>query len=62
LRGAGHNTIQGTGGGYLGYLTAWLRYQLAADPYAATAFHGSRAELLGNPSWVNQAAKNLPVG
>ena len=28
LKGAGHNTIQGTGGGFLGYITAWLMYQL----------------------------------
>jgi hypothetical protein len=59
LRAAGHNTIQGTGGGYLGYLTAWLRYQLAGDVRAEAAFRGAQPELLSNPAWFNQAAKNL---
>jgi hypothetical protein len=59
LNGAGHNTIQQTGGGYLGYLTAWLRWHLADDGPAATAFRGARPELLHNPAWANRAAKNL---
>ncbi|HEX8627706.1 MAG TPA: hypothetical protein VF755_05995 [Catenuloplanes sp.] len=60
LKGADHNTIQGTGGGYLGYLTAWLRYQLLDDQHAGAAFRGAQPELLTNPLWANQAAKNLP--
>lgn len=60
LNGADHNTIQGTGGGYLGYLTAWLHYQLLGDEFAGSAFRGPNPELLSNPAWLNQAAKNLP--
>jgi pimeloyl-ACP methyl ester carboxylesterase len=60
LRGADHNTIQRTGGGHLGYLTAWLRFRLTGDPYAAAAFRGPQAELLGNAAWQNQAARHLP--
>ncbi|MEV0150339.1 MULTISPECIES: alpha/beta hydrolase [unclassified Nonomuraea] len=59
LKGAGHNTIQGTGGGFLGYLTAWLMYQLQGDTYARGAFAGSTPELNTNANWQNQAEKNL---
>ncbi|MEU7909258.1 hypothetical protein [Actinoplanes sp. NPDC049118] len=59
LRAAGHNTIQDDGGGYLGYLAAWLRYQLTDDGRAADAFLGAHPELLGNTAWSNQAAKHL---
>jgi pimeloyl-ACP methyl ester carboxylesterase len=59
LRAADHNTIQDTGGGYLGYLTAWLRYQLSDDAGAGAAFRGAQPELLRNPAWHNQAAKHL---
>ncbi|HET6951892.1 MAG TPA: hypothetical protein VFI47_16035 [Acidimicrobiales bacterium] len=58
LKGAGHNTIQGTGGGFLGYITAWLMYQLQGDPAARGVFVGS-PELLVNTNWQNQAVKNL---
>lgn len=34
-----------------GYVTAWLRYRLHADPDAATVFLGEDAELLANPKW-----------
>jgi len=34
-----------------GYMTAWMRYQLRADPDAATVFIGDKAELLANPNW-----------
>jgi pimeloyl-ACP methyl ester carboxylesterase len=50
LQGADHNTIQQSGGRYLGYLTAWLRYQLVGDQVA---------ELITNQAWFNQAAKGL---
>ena len=33
------------------YMTAWLRYHLADDANAATAFTGSSPELLNNPRW-----------
>ena len=56
---AGHNTIQGTGGGFLGYLTAWLRYQLDGDAQARAAFAGPAPELTGNGNWYQPAAKNL---
>ncbi|MEV4749282.1 alpha/beta hydrolase [Streptosporangium sp. NPDC049248] len=60
LKGAGHNDIQGTGGGFLGYLTAWLMYRLQDDDYARGAFAGSAPEFTANTAWQNQAAKNLP--
>ncbi|MER6948160.1 alpha/beta hydrolase [Nonomuraea sp. NPDC000554] len=60
LKGAGHNTIQGTGGGYLGYLTAWFMYTLQGDTYAKGAFVGSPPEINTNASWKNAAQKNLP--
>lgn len=60
LKGAGHNDVQGTGGGFLGYLTAWLMYHLQGDAYARGAFAGSAPEFTGNAAWQNQAAKNLP--
>jgi hypothetical protein len=58
LRNAGHNTIQGTGGGFPAYITAWLLYQLRGDTHAKGAFVGTR-ELLSNTNWQNQAVKNL---
>jgi pimeloyl-ACP methyl ester carboxylesterase len=58
LKGAGHNTIQGTGGGFLGYITAWLMYQLQGDTTARQVFVGT-PELLVNSNWQNQAVKNL---
>lgn len=60
LKGAGHNTIQGSGGGYLGYITAWFRYTLRGDATTRAAFVGSPPELVTNTSWANQATKNLP--
>jgi hypothetical protein len=59
LRGADHNTVQIDGGGFRGYLTAWLRFQLADDPVAAGAFVGPSPELLTNPSWRDQRLKGL---
>jgi pimeloyl-ACP methyl ester carboxylesterase len=60
LKNADHNTIQGAGGGYLGYLTAWLRYTLQGDTNARGAFVGNPPELNTNTNWANQAEKNLP--
>jgi pimeloyl-ACP methyl ester carboxylesterase len=59
LKGAGHNTIQGTGGGFPAYITAWLMYQLQGDAYAKGVFVGSTRELTANTNWQNQATKNL---
>ena len=33
------------------YMTAWLRYHLADDADAATAFTGATPEILNNPRW-----------
>jgi hypothetical protein len=60
LKGAGHNTIQGTGGGFLGYITAWFRYTLVGDTTARGAFAGSTPELPTNTTnWQNVALKGL---
>jgi hypothetical protein len=60
LRGADHNTVQlDAGSGFRGYLTAWLRWQLAGDATAARAFVGPAAELLANPSWTDVRLKAL---
>jgi pimeloyl-ACP methyl ester carboxylesterase len=60
LKGAGHNTVQGNGGGFRGYFTAWLLYTLKGDTTARAAFVGSPPELNTNTNWSNQAEKNLP--
>ncbi|HST37893.1 MAG TPA: alpha/beta hydrolase [Conexibacter sp.] len=60
LRGGDHNTIQRTGGGTLGYVTAWLKYTLEGDATARSAFAGSAPELLTNTLWQNQAVRSLP--
>ena len=59
LNGADHLTIQGSGGGYLGYLTAWLMYQLQGEQYARGAFVGDPPEANTNANWSWQAEKNL---
>jgi len=60
LKGADHNTIQNTGGGFLGYINAWMMYTLRNDTTARGAFVGSPAEINTNTLWQNQAEKNLP--
>jgi Chlorophyllase enzyme len=64
LAGAGHTTIQQPANGFLGYVTAWLRYTLEGDPVARAAFLSSggdgRPEIETNARWQNQATKNLP--
>jgi pimeloyl-ACP methyl ester carboxylesterase len=60
LKGAGHNTIQNGGGGFLGYINAWMMYRLRNDNTARGAFVGSPPEINTNTSWQNQAEKNLP--
>jgi hypothetical protein len=59
LNGADHVTIQGSGGGYLGYITAWLMYQLQGDQYARSAFVGDPPEANTNTNWSWQAEKQL---
>lgn len=44
----------------VGYITAWLRYQLRDDRDAARAFVGSSPEIRHNPLWADQASKDLP--
>lgn len=67
LEGADHNAVQIDGGGFRGYLTAWLRWQLSGDAAAAAAFVGPAPELSTNAAWRNQRFKGLtgpsgPVG
>jgi pimeloyl-ACP methyl ester carboxylesterase len=50
-RGAGHDAVVSPTGGYVGYVTAWLLYQLQGDRVAAGAFRGPQAELTHNPDW-----------
>jgi hypothetical protein len=57
--GAGHTAIEGDGSHHRGYLTAWMRYQLANDPTAREAFAGDTAELKNQPRWRDVALKNL---
>jgi len=59
LNDADHLTIQGSGGRYLGYLTAWMMYQLQGDQYARGAFVGAPPEANSNTNWSWQAEKNL---
>ena len=64
LRGADHLAIQRSGGGYLGYLTAWMMWHLQHDPYAGSAFlaaDGKKPEFRKNTRWQNQQAKGLAV-
>ena len=59
LNDADHLTIQGSGGRYLGYLTAWMMYQLQGDQYARDAFVGAPPEANANTNWSWQAEKKL---
>ena len=57
---ADHASIQnaadgGNPGGFLGYATAWLEYQLRGNASAAGAFTGPHPELLSNPNWPGSA-------
>ena len=59
---ADHASIQNTAaggnpGGFLGYATAWLEYQLRGNATAAGAFTGPHPELLANANWPGSAAK-----
>ncbi len=59
---ADHSTIQdpafgGKPGGFLGYATAWLEYQLLGNRTAAAAFTGAHPELVANVDWPGSAVK-----
>ncbi len=71
LVGADHNDIQdqctpglacaGVGPkGYLGYVTAWLLYQLRGDARARSAFAGTAPEIDRDPAWEDTAQASLP--
>jgi hypothetical protein len=47
----------GNPGGFLGYTTAWLEYQLRGNATAAGAFTGPHPELTANPNWPGSAVK-----
>ncbi|MEM7738963.1 MAG: alpha/beta hydrolase, partial [Deinococcota bacterium] len=49
--GATHIEIEGDGGSFRGYLTAWMAYQLQGDAYAASAFAGANPEIVAHPFW-----------
>jgi len=54
---ADHPSIGPDPGGFLGYATAWLEYQLRGNSFAARAFTGRHPELLRNPNWPGSAVK-----
>lgn len=60
INGADHNTIQNAGTPVLGYVTAWLQYQLRGDAVARGAFAGPTPELLTNSGWRARATRALP--
>ena len=59
---ADHTSIEnpalgGNPGGFLGYATAWLEYQLRGNATAAGAFTGAHPELVSNTNWPGSATK-----
>jgi len=54
---ADHTSIATNPGGFLGYATAWLEYQLRGDTTAAGVFTGAHPELLSNANWPGSATK-----
>jgi hypothetical protein len=58
---ADHTSIEnpptGNPGGFLGYATAWLEYQLRGNTTAARAFTGRHPELVSNTNWPGSATK-----
>jgi hypothetical protein len=49
--------LGGNPGGFLGYATAWLEYQLRGNVTAAGAFTGAHPELVSNTNWPGSATK-----
>lgn len=60
-QGAGHNEIQGTGGRYGGYLTAWLRCLLMDDAFARQAFWAEQPEIAAHPNWKHTRIKPVSL-
>jgi hypothetical protein len=71
LVGADHSDIQdhcavgfgcaGVGpSGYLGYITAWLMYQLRGDAQARMAFAGTAPQIDRDPAWSDVEQANVP--
>ncbi|RAV13637.1 alpha/beta hydrolase [Paenibacillus contaminans] len=56
---ADHLESMGNGGMHRGYLTAWLRYRLAEDGLAATAFAGKSPEIHRNKGWKHVSTQNI---
>lgn len=54
---ADHPSIATHPSGFLGYATAWLRWELLGDFIAETAFAGTSPELVRNPNWPGSAVK-----
>ncbi|HEY2651665.1 MAG TPA: alpha/beta hydrolase [Solirubrobacteraceae bacterium] len=54
---ADHASIGTNPGGFLGYATAWLEYQLRGDVTAAGAFTGPHPELVSNTNWPGSTTK-----
>jgi hypothetical protein len=54
---ADHTSIATNPGGFLGYATAWLEYQLRGDAVAASAFTGPHPELVSNDNWPGSAVR-----
>lgn len=50
--GTTHESIITDPDAYLGYITAWLRYQLSDDAAAAAAFVGAAPEITSNSAWT----------
>ncbi|MFD4467515.1 alpha/beta hydrolase [Rhodococcus sp. NPDC058505] len=46
------------GGGFRGYLTAWLDHTLRGDDEAARAFTGPAPQFLADPAWDHREIKN----
>jgi hypothetical protein len=47
----------GNPGGFFGYATAWLEYQLRNNAAAGKAFSGTNPEIVSNPNWNGSEVK-----
>ena len=67
LRGATHFEVLGSGGGFRGPATAWVRYFLMADQNAKGTFIGSTCTLCTSSAWTRyranaRLATSVPIG
>ena len=67
LRGATHFEVLGSGGGFRGPATAWVRYFLMADQNAKGTFIGSTCTLCTSSAWTRYRADTrlataVPIG